>query len=978
MRTSKLLEELGQVSHVFSDKTGTLTANLMRFRRLYVHGREYGTGQTEIGAALAASARKSAAAASLVGEAAALAAAPPDEPPTRAPPPPPLAQCKPTTRVFVNYEEAEGSASFWEGLHGGGGGRSAAVVHEDEVVDDDERVYERRELCLAMAINHSVLLETINGEQASLVQVSRKSRASLAQASRKSRAQVSRASLSRKSRAQVSRASLARKSRTQVSRASLSRKSRASLSRKSRASPVPVSCKSRASLQRSPDSTPLNSLPPHPPTHPPHPTPTPLLTPNQVLSASSPDETAFVAAAEHFGFEFVARDAERGLVILLDKTSGERHAVELLEVFPYESSRKRMSVIVRLPPALLALVGGGAAVRLYCKGADSVVFERLGEGTAGSAPEELARLGDALEGWADEALRTLVWAKRPLPQFDEWHRRYVAASSSVLEITRHRAGEPNKITELQAEAEGRLTLQGATAIEDKLQDGVPSTLADLRRAGIKVWMLTGDKVGTAKNIATACNILPSTADVFEITTESFPVLGHLRAAEILETQRRLKSAKGGAAGGKAHTRGIAEGAPHAAEGSSDGAKASKATHAQRLSSAVDQEIATLDALHPQLVQVRAALAGMERQLARGRAGGGGGSRGAKRAGAEAPDDRAGASASLHGGVERRGGSSGGSGGGSSSREVCLVIDERAIEYLSTLCRAQLAAVGFECHSVVGCRARKDQKAELVEIVREHAPDSCCLAIGDGANDVAMLQAGDIGIGIIGKEGMQAVNNSDFAIGQFRFLRSLLFVHGRQNYRRFSVMLYYVFFTNAALVMSMVLYSYLAQASTSPLFVFTYMDLFYLLYVWAPVIVYSFADQDVPREAAAYSPSLYGPGLRREHYTHLKFALNVIETFWLAALVAFIPVIALGFGHSQKVGLAPPRFCPSIPWTRRVEPTCMHPNHPTCMHPQITHASLHPFPPKCTFFPRHPPQRLSARRATAIPRGRSSHSPRCGS
>ena len=122
VRTSKLLEELGQVSHVFSDKTGTLTANLMRFRRLYVHGSEYGTGQTEIGAALAASARKSAAAASLVGEAAALAAAPPDEPPTRAPPPPPLAQCKPTTRVFVNYEEAEGSASFWEGLHGGGGG----------------------------------------------------------------------------------------------------------------------------------------------------------------------------------------------------------------------------------------------------------------------------------------------------------------------------------------------------------------------------------------------------------------------------------------------------------------------------------------------------------------------------------------------------------------------------------------------------------------------------------------------------------------------------------------------------------------------------------------------------------------------------------------------------------------------------------------------------------------------------------------
>ena len=54
---------------------------------------------------------------------------------------------------------------------------------------------------------------------------------------------------------------------------------------------------------------------------------------------------------------------------------------------------------------------------------------------------------------------------------------------------------------------------------------------------------------------------------------------------------------------------------------------------------------------------------------------------------------------------------------------------------------------------------------------------CCLAIGDGANDVAMIKAGQIGVGIIGKEGMEAVNNSDFAIGQFRFLRSLLLVHG---------------------------------------------------------------------------------------------------------------------------------------------------------------------------------------------------------
>ena len=75
---------------------------------------------------------------------------------------------------------------------------------------------------------------------------------------------------------------------------------------------------------------------------------------------------------------------------------------------------------------------------------------------------------------------------------------------------------------------------------------------------------------------------------------------------------------------------------------------------------------------------------------------------------------------------------------------------------------------------------------MLNLIRSSVPEACCLAIGDGANDVAMIKAGHIGVGIIGKEGMQAVNSSDFAIGQFRFLRGLLLVHGRQCYRRLSV------------------------------------------------------------------------------------------------------------------------------------------------------------------------------------------------
>ena len=157
-------------------------------------------------------------------------------------------------------------------------------------------------------------------------------------------------------------------------------------------------------------------------------------------------------------------------------------------------------------------------------------------------------------------------------------------------------------------------------------------------------------------------------------------------------------------------------------------------------------------------------------------------------------------------------------------EFCLVIDEKAIEYCGTLCAGVLAAVGNGSRSVVGCRARKDQKAQMLNLIREAVPDACCLAIGDGANDVAMIKAGHIGVGIIGKEGMEAVNNSDFAIGQFRFLRGLLLVHGRQNYRRFAMFLYFTFYKNMLITLCMFVWSLYAFASAMTLFPSVFADL----------------------------------------------------------------------------------------------------------------------------------------------------------
>ena len=108
-----------------------------------------------------------------------------------------------------------------------------------------------------------------------------------------------------------------------------------------------------------------------------------------------------------------------------------------------------------------------------------------------------------------------------------------------------------------------------------------------------------------------------------------------------------------------------------------------------------------------------------------------------------------------------------------------------------------------CVSIVCARVSPRQKAKVVEMVKKADPTVQTLSIGDGANDVPMLQAAHVGVGIFGLEGQQAVNNSDFAIGQFRFLSNLLLVHGRFNYRRIAKVVCYVYYKNAVLVLPQV-------------------------------------------------------------------------------------------------------------------------------------------------------------------------------
>ena len=200
--------------------------------------------------------------------------------------------------------------------------------------------------------------------------------------------------------------------------------------------------------------------------------------------AQSPDEAALVQAASDIGFEFRGRD--RDILFLRTPFASEPLRFRLLNILEFTSSRKRMSVIVRQ----LGVEGQPETnpIMLFSKGADNVIFERLAPGG-----EELKEATEVqLDSFAQEGLRTLTLAYRALSEdeYNSWVIRYQAALSSIED----REGEIERVSD---EVEQGLLLLGATAIEDKLQDGVPEAIADLKKAGIKIWVLTGDKLETA-------------------------------------------------------------------------------------------------------------------------------------------------------------------------------------------------------------------------------------------------------------------------------------------------------------------------------------------------------------------------------------------------------------------------------------------------------------------------------------------------
>ncbi|MGH0134983.1 UNVERIFIED_CONTAM: hypothetical protein FKN15_008886 [Acipenser sinensis] len=227
-----------------------------------------------------------------------------------------------------------------------------------------------------------------------------------------------------------------------------------------------------------------------------------------VYQAQSPDEGALVTAARNFGFVFRSRTPETITVCEM----GKPLTYQLLAILDFNNYRKRMSVIVRNPKG---------QIKLYSKGADTILFDMLHP----SDEDLMYTTSDHLSEFAGEGLRTLVLAYKDLEEeyFEEWFKRHHFASTTL-------DNREDCLAALYEEIEQDMKLLGATAIEDKLQEGVAETIACLTLANIKVWVLTGDKQETAMNIGYSCNMLRD--DMNEV----FMISGHT----VLEVQQELR------------------------------------------------------------------------------------------------------------------------------------------------------------------------------------------------------------------------------------------------------------------------------------------------------------------------------------------------------------------------------------------------------------------------------------------------------
>jgi phospholipid-transporting ATPase len=181
-------------------------------------------------------------------------------------------------------------------------------------------------------------------------------------------------------------------------------------------------------------------------------------------------------------------------------------------------------------------------------------------------------------------------------------------------------------------------------------------------------------------------------------------------------------------------------------------------------------------------------------------------------------------------------------------KISIIIEAKALDSILSdetfVNKRWFLKIAKTAETVICCRVSPSQKSQVVKLIREDDQEIVTLAIGDGANDVSMILEANIGVGLFGNEGMQAVDNSDFAIGEFRLLWHLLFKHGRWNYLRASDMVLYFFEKNIIFNLITVFFSLNNGFSGQNIFTEGFFTFYNLVFTCLPLMFKAAVDMDV--------------------------------------------------------------------------------------------------------------------------------------
>lgn len=447
-----------------------------------------------------------------------------------------------------------------------------------------------------------------------------------------------------------------------------------------------------------------------------------------VYQASSPDEVSLVSWTESVGLALVYRDLT---TMQLRSSYGEIMTFVILQIFPFTSETKRMGIIVKEENT--------GEITFYMKGADVVM-------------STIVQYNDWLDeecgNMAREGLRTLVVAKKILSedQYADFEARYNQAKVSIHD-------RATRVAAVIESLERDMELLCLTGVEDKLQDDVKPTLELLRNAGIKVWMLTGDKLETATSIAKSSHLVSRTQQIH-----------------------------------------------------------------------IFRSIKSRNEAHLELNSFRR------------------------------------------------------------KNDCILIINGDALEICLKFYPSEFMELACQCPTVVCCRCSPTQKAEVVRLIQQLTGKRTC-AVGDGGNDVSMIQAADAGIGIVGKEGKQASLAADFSITQFSHISKLFLVHGRLSYKRSASLSQFVI--HRGLIISIM------QAIFSSIFYFSSIALYqgFLMVGYATVYtmfpVFSLVlDKDVSPQIAIMYPELYKELTKGRSLSFKTFFIWVLISIYQGAIIMY--------------------------------------------------------------------------------------------